>query len=92
MQASEQTGGIFDVTCAPLINLWGFGFTKFDSSAGGLGGCPYSPGSTGNISSEELIYMVEEMGCTTGINQPKLAEAGKYAKGLSSVKLKGEFI
>ncbi|MBT9679500.1 FAD:protein FMN transferase, partial [Parabacteroides distasonis] len=28
MQASEQTGGIFDVTCAPLINLWGFGFTK----------------------------------------------------------------
>ena len=31
MQASEQTGGIFDVTCAPLINLWGFGFTKFDS-------------------------------------------------------------
>ena len=31
MQASEQTGGIFDVTCAPLINQWGFGFTKFDS-------------------------------------------------------------
>ena len=68
------------------------GITKFDSSAGGLGGCPYSPGATGNVASEDLISMFEEMGCRTGVNRVKLAEASQYAKGLSSVKLKGEFI
>lgn len=68
------------------------GITKFDSSAGGLGGCPYSPGATGNIASERIVHMVEEMGCATGINPLKLREAAQFAKGLSSTQLKEEII
>ena len=68
------------------------GISKFDSSAGGLGGCPYSPGATGNIASERIVHMLEEMGCRTEINQLKLKEAAQFAKGLSSTKLKEELI
>ena len=40
----------------------------FDASVGGLGGCPYAPGATGNIATEELVHMVEDMGVGTGID------------------------
>lgn len=60
------------------------GITKFDSSIGGLGGCPYSPGATGNVATEELVYMLESMGCKTNIDSNKLYEAAKLAKSLSS--------
>lgn len=44
------------------------GITRFDSSFGGLGGCPFVPGASGNISSEDLVHMMNEMGIRTGIN------------------------
>jgi len=44
------------------------GVADFDASVGGLGGCPYAPGATGNIATEELVHMVEDMGVVTGID------------------------
>ena len=48
------------------------GITTFDSSLGGLGGCPFAPGASGNIVTEDLVFMLEEMGLRTGIDLPKL--------------------
>ena len=48
------------------------GITRFDGSLGGLGGCPYAPGASGNISSEDAIHMLDAMGYDTGIDLPKL--------------------
>ncbi|MDR4888812.1 hydroxymethylglutaryl-CoA lyase [Fredinandcohnia sp. QZ13] len=51
------------------------GIDRFDTSAGGLGGCPFAPGATGNVATEDVVYMLEEMGISTGINLSKLVEA-----------------
>lgn len=48
------------------------GFTTVDSSLGGIGGCPYAPGASGNIVTEDLVWMLESMGLNTGINLKKL--------------------
>lgn len=48
------------------------GVTVFDASVGGLGGCPYAKGATGNVATEELVYMLEGMGVRTGVDLPKL--------------------
>jgi hydroxymethylglutaryl-CoA lyase len=48
------------------------GITTFDSSLGGLGGCPFAPGASGNIVTEDLVFMLEAMGLHTGIDLPKL--------------------
>jgi hydroxymethylglutaryl-CoA lyase len=53
------------------------GVTKFDSSIAGLGGCPYAPGATGNIASEDLVHSLHEMGVDTGINMEKLINTAK---------------
>ncbi|MEY3338442.1 MAG: hypothetical protein RL245_1434 [Pseudomonadota bacterium] len=50
------------------------GITTFDSSLGGLGGCPFAPGASGNIVTEDLVFMLEAMGLRTGINLEKLIE------------------
>jgi len=51
------------------------GVRAFDSSLAGLGGCPYAPGASGNIVTEDLVFMLESMGMHTGIDIPKLLEA-----------------
>lgn len=51
------------------------GVTTFDASQGGLGGCPYSPGATGNIVTEDLVYLLESMGLNTGVDLDKLMQA-----------------
>lgn len=51
------------------------GVTHFDSTCGGLGGCPFAPGATGNINSEDLVFMLESMGLDTGISLDGLLEA-----------------
>ena len=48
------------------------GIVRFDGSLGGLGGCPYAPGASGNVTSEDAIHMLGAMGCDTGINLPRL--------------------
>lgn len=51
------------------------GITTFDSSQGGIGGCPYAPGATGNIVTEDLVFLLESMGFDTGIDMEKLIAA-----------------
>ena len=56
------------------------GVADFDASVGGLGGCPYAPGATGNIATEELVYMVEDMGVATGIDLEAMIAAAAEAE------------
>lgn len=51
------------------------GVTRFDTSAGGLGGCPFAPGATGNVATEDVVNMLHNMGVNTGINLQKLCQA-----------------
>jgi len=53
------------------------GIDRFDGSLGGLGGCPYAPGATGNICSEDAIHMLQAMGHDTGIDLPRLLQAAR---------------
>lgn len=53
------------------------GITTFDASAGGLGGCPYAPGASGNLATEDLVYMLQRMGIETGVDLTRLAAASR---------------
>ena len=54
------------------------GVRIFDSSVGGLGGCPYSKGATGNVATEDLLHLLHSLGCETGVDMVKMAEIGKW--------------
>ncbi len=58
------------------------GVTRFDASFSGLGGCPYAPGASGNVATEDLVHMLHEMGVETGINLDLAIESAKLAKKL----------
>ncbi|OFX20844.1 MAG: hydroxymethylglutaryl-CoA lyase [Anaeromyxobacter sp. RBG_16_69_14] len=66
------------------------GLTTFDASVGGLGGCPYAPGASGNLATEDLVYMLHGMGYETGIDWPLLIAAGELAERLVGRKLPGK--
>jgi len=64
-----------------LANILGslqLGIGVVDSSVAGLGGCPYAPGATGNVATEDVVYMLDGMGIETGVNLEKLAAAGRF--------------
>jgi isopropylmalate/homocitrate/citramalate synthase len=63
---------------AALLN----GISKFDSSSGGLGGCPYAPGATGNVGTEDVLYMLERMGIETGVDIAKVRAASRFIAGV----------
>ena len=54
------------------------GIRTFDASAGGLGGCPYAPGATGNLATEDLVYMLDGLGYDTGVDLAKLVAASAF--------------
>jgi hydroxymethylglutaryl-CoA lyase len=56
------------------------GMRNFDAAISGLGGCPYAPGASGNLATEDLVYMLEGMGIATGVDLEKLLEAGRVAE------------
>ncbi len=60
---------------ANIMKSLEMGITKFDSALGGLGGCPYAKGATGNVATEDLLYLLEGMGIETGVNMQRLLEA-----------------
>jgi hydroxymethylglutaryl-CoA lyase len=66
------------------------GITTFDASIGGLGGCPYAPGASGNLATEDLVYMLHGMGYETGIDWAKLIAAGALAERLVGRRLPGK--
>lgn len=59
------------------------GIAFFDTSVGGLGGCPYSPGATGNTPTEDLVYMFDQMGVETGIDLERLCNVSEFVKEFS---------
>jgi len=65
------------------------GIRNFDAAIGGLGGCPYAPGASGNLATEDLVYMLNNMGVNTGIDSEKLFEAGQVAEAVVRRELPG---
>jgi len=68
------------------------GVADFDASVGGLGGCPYAPGATGNIATEELVHMVEDMGIATGIDLAAMIEAAADAERIIGRELPSQIL
>ncbi len=68
------------------------GVADFDASVGGLGGCPYAPGATGNIATEELVHMVEDMGVGTGIDLAALIDAAADAERMIGRELPSQVL
>ena len=54
------------------------GVRRFDSSLGGLGGCPYAPGASGNVVTDDLIFMLEAMGMKTGVDLDALLDVRRF--------------
>lgn len=75
---------------ANLLAALQAGVTVFDAAFGGLGGCPYAPGATGNVCTEDMVQMVHEMGIQTGVDLPGLIEVALMAEGLLGVELPGQ--
>ena len=69
-----------------------FGVSTLDASIGGLGGCPYAPGAAGNLATEDLVNLLHGMGIETGIDLPRLVEAGEVAQELIGRKLSGKYL
>ena len=62
-------------TCLTALHL---GVRTFDASAGGLGGCPYAPGATGNLATEDLLYMLDGLGIETGVSIERVLAASRF--------------
>jgi hydroxymethylglutaryl-CoA lyase len=63
---------------ANVLAAMQYGVTTFDASSGGLGGCPYAPGATGNLASEDLLYMLDGYGIETGVSLDKALAASRF--------------
>jgi hydroxymethylglutaryl-CoA lyase len=68
------------------------GVTDFDASVGGLGGCPYAPGATGNVCTEDLVHMVEDMGIETGVDLDAMLDAARLAEELVGRRLPSQVL
>ncbi len=82
-EVGERTGGAHlhntrGLGLANVVAALEEGVTTFDASQGGIGGCPYAPGASGNIVTEDLVYMLEAMGMDTGIDLEKLMAARTF--------------
>ena len=67
---------------ANVLTALQLGVTDFDASVGGLGGCPYAPGASGNIATEEVVHMLEDMGIGTGVDLDRLLVVAAQAEHL----------
>lgn len=76
---------------ANALTAWRVGVGTFDASVAGLGGCPYAPGAAGNLATEDLVYLFEQMGVSTGVDLEALADAGAYAATLLGRELPGRY-
>ena len=78
---AELSGHFHDTYGQALTNIYAcleLGIHTFDTSVAGLGGCPYAKGATGNVATEDVVFMLHGMGIETGINLDKLVDAGAY--------------
>jgi hydroxymethylglutaryl-CoA lyase len=78
---AEQAGHFHDTYGQALANIYAaleMGVATFDSSVAGLGGCPYAKGATGNVASEDVLYLLSGLGIETGVDMTRLRVAGRY--------------
>lgn len=75
---------------ANAISALGAGATLFDASCGGLGGCPYAPRATGNIATEDLVYLFEGEGLETGVDLDGLIATSEWLEGVLGRRLEGQ--
>jgi hydroxymethylglutaryl-CoA lyase len=68
------------------------GISIFDSSAGGLGGCPYAPGASGNLASEDLLYMLDGMGVEIGVSLAQVVAASRFVSGVLGRPLPSRYL
>jgi isopropylmalate/homocitrate/citramalate synthase len=89
----RPVGGHFhDTRNTGVANVWAAlegGATVFDASVGGLGGCPFAPGATGNVATEDVVYLLEEEGVETGVDLEALLAAGRWLEGVLGRALPG---
>ena len=78
------------VGLANVMSGLNLGITDYESCFGGMGGCPFAPNATGNICSEDLIYLLHEMGIETGIDLDKIISIAKKVENLVGHKLPGQ--
>jgi hydroxymethylglutaryl-CoA lyase len=74
---------LHDTRGTALVNLLTaleHGVTEFDASVGGLGGCPYAPGASGNVATEEVVHLLEDVGVATGVDLAALVEVARFAE------------
>jgi hydroxymethylglutaryl-CoA lyase len=67
---------------ANIVTALDLGVSEFDASVGGLGGCPYAPGASGNVATEEVVHLLHDMGYDTGIDLDRLLAAAELAESL----------
>lgn len=63
---------------ANIMTSMQYGITRFDSSIGGLGGCPYAPGAAGNVATNDILYLLYGMGIKTGVDEKKIEKAALF--------------
>ena len=86
----HDTRGLGLANCFAALEA---GATTLDGAQGGLGGCPYAPGATGNVVTEDLVFMLEAMGVRTGVNLDRLLEArALMARYMGAEPLHGTFV
>ena len=75
---------------ANVLAAWQTGITIFDSSIGGLGGCPFAPGATGNVCTEDMVHMFQRMGVSTGVDLNALLAAARLTQDILGFELPGQ--
>lgn len=76
---------------ANILAGYQMGIRTFDASTAGVGGCPYAPGASGNVATEDLINLFHKMGCDTGVDLEKAAMAGQFLANALQKPLPGSF-
>ena len=82
---AEVSGHFHDTYGQALANILAcleMGIARFDASVAGLGGCPYAKGATGNVATEDVVYMLRGMGIGTGIDLDRLVDVGAWISGV----------
>jgi hydroxymethylglutaryl-CoA lyase len=82
---ARLAGHFHDTYGQALVNMYAAlecGIATFDSSVAGLGGCPYAKGATGNVATEDVLYMLDGLGIETGVDMTQLIAAGEYICGV----------
>jgi hydroxymethylglutaryl-CoA lyase len=74
-----------------VLTALGLGIATFDASAGGLGGCPYAPGATGNLATEDLVYVLNGLGIETGVDLNALVQASAFIEPLVGHRLASRY-